>query len=473
LPSEGFFFMGVSTMLAWVIVAVLIGALGLWIVLAEPAASPSLTDLTLNVANTTLTWTLDPDGATLRDFEVRIQTSGQADVVRTTTIPRLELPQMLSHGVSYTLTVTARFDDADDVSADYIFTAPSAQHTGGPTLQSLVDITSDALQEVVLAPYTGYVQYQSTIDLPALVEGTTFDIHIHVNGNSVCKFEFRSDEVSISLMSLAASSVSIPALPMAFTVMMKAEVTPDATNVFASINTSTDVLAKALMTTNVPIISSAYGPASGLVNYNVTDWAGLQPIGFRGTSFSTFVHNSAALFTSYLVPDQVPATVSFAISPHTPTTYVMHEMKMYVPALTTIEQTVRLALTFPVLSVGPAFEFVLTAGTWTMHLGGTCESEQTGLIATTEMTRFTLRVHGELTSTADSLIAVSFLQGTQQVATIPWVLPPVGTTLVHAHVDVRAGGYPPDTYLSVSTSPLIAQSTQPNDWPTSTAIPTC
>jgi hypothetical protein len=112
-------------MLVWVIVAVLIGALGLWIVLSGPVASPSLTDLTLNVANTTLTWTLDPDGATLRDFEVRIQESGQADVVRTTTIPRLDLSQILNDGVSYTFVVTARFDDADDVRAEIVTTTRS------------------------------------------------------------------------------------------------------------------------------------------------------------------------------------------------------------------------------------------------------------------------------------------------------------------------------------------------------------
>lgn len=255
-------------MLVWVIVAVLIGALGLWIVLSGPAASPSLTDLTLNVADTTLTWTLDPDGATLRDFEVRIQESGQADVVRTTTIPRLNLSQLLNDGVSYTFVVTARFDDADDVRAE-IFTTP--------TLHSLVDTTSDVTTSVVLAPPTGYIQYQSTIDLPALVESTTFDIHVQINENSVCRFVFGSDAMSITLMSIPASSVSIDAsLPREFTIMMKAQVTADATNVSATISTSTGVLAHALMTTDVPVISSASDPPSGLVNYNVTDGAGLQ-----------------------------------------------------------------------------------------------------------------------------------------------------------------------------------------------------
>ena len=457
-------------MLVWVIVAVLIGALGLWIVLSGPAASPSLTDLTLNVADTTLTWTLDPDGATLRDFEVRIQESGQADVVRTTTIPRLNLSQLLNDGVSYTFVVTARFDDADDVRAE-IFTTP--------TLHSLVDTTSDVTTSVVLAPPTGYIQYQSTIDLPALVESTTFDIHVQINENSVCRFVFGSDAMSITLMSIPASSVSIDAsLPREFTIMMKAQVTADATNVSATISTSTGVLAHALMTTDVPVISSASDPPSGLVNYNVTDGAGLQPvIRFRGTSFSTL--ECAELFTRFLVADQVPSTVSFVFSPDSPTTYMMHEMNIIVPAPT---QTVRLTLTFPVLSMGSACEFVLTAdGVWTMDLDNACE--HTGSIETTGTTTWIkLRVFGEFSRTANSHVAVSVLQRGQQaeaqLATIPWELGPVQTTPVHAHVHVRADGYPSDSVWSADGNPSgaaemktrIAQSTQPNHWPTAIGI---
>jgi hypothetical protein len=115
----------------WLILAGLVLALGIWLVLGDSdSLEPVLSDLQLDPQNAQLTWTLDTDGATLTEFEVLVM---PGELRKLTYAPRLDLNNELHATTSYTITVTARFDDADDVSTELI------TNTGTPTELSISD----------------------------------------------------------------------------------------------------------------------------------------------------------------------------------------------------------------------------------------------------------------------------------------------------------------------------------------------
>jgi hypothetical protein len=126
------------------ILAGLVLALGIWLVLRDSdSVKPVLSDLKLDPITTQLTWTLDTDGATLTDFEVVIE-PGQSTVV---SIPSLDLSNQLDADTTYTFKVTARFDDADDVSTELTVTTTGLQPPGTPTIVMRYDFESEGSVE--------------------------------------------------------------------------------------------------------------------------------------------------------------------------------------------------------------------------------------------------------------------------------------------------------------------------------------
>jgi hypothetical protein len=109
------------------ILAGFILALGLWLLLGDSdSVKPVLSDLALDPATAKLTWTLDTDGATLTDFEVLIEPGGRREL---TYVPSLDLSNQLDANTTYTFKVTARFDDADDVSTELTVTTGTSGNT--------------------------------------------------------------------------------------------------------------------------------------------------------------------------------------------------------------------------------------------------------------------------------------------------------------------------------------------------------
>ena len=126
------------------ILAGLVLALGIWLVLRDSdSVKPVLSDLKLDPITTQLTWTLDTDGATLTDFEVVIEPGQSTEVI---SFPSLDLSGKLAVDTTYTFTVTARFDDADDVSAE-LMTNTGLQPPGTPTIVMRYDFESDGSVE--------------------------------------------------------------------------------------------------------------------------------------------------------------------------------------------------------------------------------------------------------------------------------------------------------------------------------------
>jgi hypothetical protein len=128
----------------------LVLALGTWLVLGDSDSSePVLSDLELDPITTQLTWTLETNGATLTEFEVLIEPGALREV---THVPSLDLENQLDADTSYTFTVTARFEDADDVGAELVTNTrtPSALTTTGTPSVTTATGASDANQNIHL-----------------------------------------------------------------------------------------------------------------------------------------------------------------------------------------------------------------------------------------------------------------------------------------------------------------------------------